>query len=54
MTPSTLALLVIALIAAVIVLFARRVLQSAGTVDPGTVSSRWLSDLRRDDPQIGQ
>jgi hypothetical protein len=54
MTPSILALAVIALIAAVIVLFARRVLQAAATLDPGVVSSRWLSDLRRDDPQIGR
>jgi hypothetical protein len=54
MTPSTLAFVVIALIAAAIVLFARRVLHAAGTLDPGMVSSRWLSDLRRDDPQIGQ
>ena len=54
MTPSILAFAVIALVAAVIVLFARRLLQAAGTLDPGMVSSRWLSDLRRDDLQIGQ
>ena len=54
MTPSTVAFFVIALVAAVIVLVARRVIHAAGTLDPGMVSSRWLSDLRRDDPQIGQ
>ena len=54
MTPSTLAFIVIAVIAAVIVLLARRILHTAGTLDRGMVSSRWLSDLRRDDPQTGQ
>ena len=51
MTPSTLALSIIALLAAIIVFFARRALHAAETLDLGVVSSRWLSDLRRDDPQ---
>jgi hypothetical protein len=53
MTPSMLALAVIALLAAIIVLFARRMLHATETLDLGVVSTRWLSDLRRDDPQTG-
>jgi hypothetical protein len=48
-----LALTIGALLAALIVLFARRALHAAETLDRGVVSSRWLSDLRRDDPQTG-
>ena len=53
MTPSMLALAVIALLAAIIVLFARRMQHAAETLDLGVVSTRWLSDLRRDEPQTG-
>lgn len=54
MTSSLLAFTIIALVAGVIVLITRRVLHAAETLDPGVVSTRWLSELRRDDPRTGQ
>jgi hypothetical protein len=50
MTPSILTLAAIALISAVVAFVVRRGLHSADALDLGVVSTRWLSDLRRDDP----
>jgi hypothetical protein len=50
MTPLTLTVAAIALVAVVAFYLIRRSLQATGTVDLGVVSSRWLSEVRRDDP----
>ena len=50
MTPSILTLAALALISAVIVFVVRRGLHHTDALDLGVVSTRWLSDLRRDDP----
>ena len=50
MTPITLSVAAIGLVVAVAIYLIRRSLHATGTVDLGVVSSRWLSEVRRDDP----
>ncbi len=50
MTPSILAGAIIALIAGVIVFVVRRAPRGGDALDLGVVSTRWLADVRRDDP----
>jgi hypothetical protein len=50
MTPLTLSVAAIGVVVAVAVYLIRRSMHPTGTVDLGVVSSRWLSEVRRDDP----
>jgi hypothetical protein len=54
MTPSALLLIALAVVALPLVLVLLFVRRSRNRFDAGSVSTRWISELRRDEPWTGR